>query len=270
VSTRPSPGTGDPFVRLIILGSGTSFGVPQIGCDCAVCRSSDPRDRRTRVAALVEGDDGRRILIDTPPELRLQLTGAGIDAVDAVLYTHDHADHVMGIDDLRALSVRYGRLPVYGPPDTLERLGRRFDYIFDASAPALPGTPKPELTTVPLAPWREVEIAGLRVTAIPFQHGSLTVFGYRIGPVGYVTDVKQVPPAAVERLRGVSVLVLNALLDRPHPTHLSIPEAIEVARTVGAGRTLFTHLTHRTSHADLAGRLPPGIEPAQDGLSIVL
>src|SRR6185295_18617940 len=139
-------------MRLIILGSGTSFGVPQIGCHCEVCTSSDPRDRRTRVAALVEGDDGKRILIDTPPELRLQLIGAGIDALDAVLYTHDHADHVQGIDDLRAISVRVGRFPVYGPPETMKRLQQRFDYIFDNASPPTPSMPRPELTVTPLDP----------------------------------------------------------------------------------------------------------------------
>lgn len=254
-------------MRLTILGSGTSFGIPQIGCSCAVCTSPDPKDRRTRVAAVVEGDSGR-ILIDTPPELRLQLTSARIDSVDAVLYTHDHADHVMGIDDLRALSVRFGRLPVYGPADTLERLVQRFRYIFDDTTPATPGTPRPELTTVPLVPYREVTIAGIPVMAMPFEHGSLTVFGYRLGPLGYVTDVKRLSDSAVERLRGVKVLVLNALFETPHPTHLSIPEAVEAGRRIGAERTILTHLTHRTGHADLAGRLPPGIEPAYDGLAI--
>jgi phosphoribosyl 1,2-cyclic phosphate phosphodiesterase len=217
---------------------------------------------------VVEGRGEGRILIDTPPELRLQLTGARVDSVDAVLYTHDHADHIMGIDDLRAMSVRFGRLPVYGPADTLDRLAQRFDYIFDDASPATPGTPRPELTTIPLQPLRQVVIVGMPVTPIPFQHGMMTVFGYRIGPVGYVTDVKCVPPESIERLKGVKVLVLNALLDRPHPTHLSIPEAVEVARAVGAERTIFTHLTHRLSHADLAARLPAGMEPAYDGLTI--
>jgi len=255
-------------MRLIILGSGTSFGIPQIGCHCPVCVSTDSRDRRTRVSALVEGDGGGRILIDTPPELRLQLVAAKVDSVDAVLYTHDHADHVQGIDDLRAMSVRFGRLPVYGSAETMERLAQRFGYIFDESIVAAPGTPKPELTTVPLKPEREVKIAGLATTPIPLEHGPSTVYAYRIGPIGYVTDVKAVPARAVALLKGVRVLVLNALFERPHPTHLSIPEAIDVARAVGAERTLLTHLTHTTSHAELVSRLPPGVEPAYDGLTV--
>lgn len=255
-------------MRLVVLGCGTSFGVPVLGCDCAVCTSPDPRDRRTRVAAVVEGDDGRRILIDTPPEIRLQLLGAGIGHVDAVLFTHEHADHVHGIDDLRAVTARRGQLAVHGSADTLARLAQRFPYIFDRRIRPQPGTSKPELLPTPLAPGELVEIAGLPVLPLVVPHGDLDVYGYRIGAVGYVTDAQRVPPDVVARLRGVRVLVLNALFDRPHPTHLSIPEAIEVARAVGAERTLLTHLTHRHGYAALAARLPPGIEPAHDGLTV--
>jgi phosphoribosyl 1,2-cyclic phosphate phosphodiesterase len=218
------------------------------------------------VAAVVEGDDGRRILIDTPPELRLQLLAAGVGNVDAVLYTHDHADHIHGIDDLRAFTARRRALPIHGPADTLERLRHRFAYIFDDQAPRQPETPRPDLAPEPLEPGTEVTVAGLTVLPLEFEHGLTRVFGYRIGALGYVTDVKAVPAAAVERLRGVRVLVVNALFDRPHPTHLSIPEAVAVARAVGAERTLLTHLTHRYAHADLAARLPAGVEPAYDGL----
>jgi phosphoribosyl 1,2-cyclic phosphate phosphodiesterase len=254
-------------VRLIILGSGTSFGVPQIGCQCAVCTSSDPRDRRTRVAAVVANDAGSRILIDTPPELRLQLIAAGVDSVDAVLYTHEHADHLHGIDDLRALSVRRGSLPVYGPPDMLRRLEDHFPYIFDESVPRDPATPRPALERIPLASGREVRIAGVTVLPLECDHGDTRVYGYRIGTLGYLTDVKAVPPQVMDRLRGVRLLVLNALFDQPHPSHLSIPEAVEVARAIGAERTMLPHLTHRFAHADLADRLPPGVEPAYDGLT---
>ena len=253
-------------MRLVILGSGTSFGVPQIGCSCAVCRSTDPRDRRTRVAAVVEAPGGGLVLLDTPPELRLQLIAAGVDSVDAVLYTHDHADHVHGIDDLRAVSVRRGRLPIYGPPAMLRRLGEHFPYIFDESMPRDPATPRPSLERTPLEAGREVIVAGIPVEPLALDHGGVQVYGYRIDGLGYLTDVKAVPPPLVERLRGVRLLVLNALFDHPHPSHLSIPEAVEVARAVGAPRTLLTHLTHRFSHAELAARLPAGIEPAWDGL----
>jgi len=255
-------------VRAVVLGTGTSFGVPVIGCDCAVCTSEDPRDRRTRVSAVVEGDDGRRVLIDTPPEIRLQLLGAGIPGVDAVLFTHEHADHVHGIDDLRALSGRRGSLPVLGSAATLEQLAARFPYIFDDRIRPQPGTTKPQLAPATLEPLVEIEVAGLPVVPLPVPHGDLTVFGYRIGPFGYITDAKSVPEPVIARLRGVRVLVLNALFDRPHPTHLSIDEAVAVAVAVGAERTLLTHLTHRHAHATLAARLPAGVEPAYDGLAL--
>jgi phosphoribosyl 1,2-cyclic phosphate phosphodiesterase len=233
-----------------------------------VCTSPDPRDRRTRVAAVIEGDDGARLLIDTPPEIRLQLLAAGIPDVDAVLFTHEHADHVHGIDDLRAISGRRGPLAVYGSADTLARLRARFAYIFDPGIRPQPGTSKPELVATPLAANEPVAIAGLTVLPLVVPHGDVDVYAYRVGPVAYVTDAQRVPPDVVARLRGVRVLVLNALFDRPHPTHLSIPEAVDVARAVGAERTLLTHLTHRHSYAALAARLPPGIEPAYDGLTV--
>ncbi len=253
-------------MRLIILGSGTSFGVPQIGCSCRVCTSADPRDRRSRVAAVVEGPTGARVLIDTPPELRLQLVAAGVNTVDATLYTHDHADHVHGIDDLRAISVRRGRLPVYAAPEVLDRLGERFAYIFDESVPRDPVTPRPALERIPLRNGQAVTVAGIPVVPLECDHGGTRVFGYRLDRLGYLTDVKTVPPDVVDRLRGVRLLVLNALFDQPHPSHLSIGEAVEVARAVGAPRTLLTHLTHRFTYAELAARLPEGIEPAYDGL----
>jgi phosphoribosyl 1,2-cyclic phosphate phosphodiesterase len=255
-------------VRLTFLGTGTSFGIPQIGCRCRVCTSGDPRDRRARTAVVVE-EDGRRILVDTPPELRLALLAAGIGAVDAVLYTHDHADHTHGIDDLRALSGgRHGTLPVYGPADTLARMRVKFDYVFDPDASPLPGSARPAVEAEPVAPGVPVRVAGLEVLPIAFSHGPSTVFGYRFGRLAYVTDVKAVPVPAREALAGVEVLVLNALFYRAHPTHLSIPEAVEAARAIGARRTYLTHLTHETAHADLEADLPPDIRPAHDGLVI--
>lgn len=257
-------------MRLVLLGTGTSFGVPQVGCDCATCTSSDPRDRRTRSAALIE-TQGRRLLIDTPPELRLQLTGAGIGRVDAVLFTHAHADHVHGIDDLRAISLRHaadGSIPVYGPPDALAELTRRFNYIFDDAVRPPAGTSKPQLAAFPLAAGAPASVAGVAVLPLALPHGDLVVYGYRIGPIAYLTDVKSVPDAVRAQLVGLEVLVLNALLPNPHPLHLSIPEAVAAAQAIGARRTLLTHLTHAHRHADLAASLPAGIEPAYDGLVV--
>src|SRR4026209_2679339 len=238
-------------MRLTFLGTGTSFGVPQIGCDCAVCRSTDPRDKRTRSGAILEAG-GSTILIDTPPELRLQLIAGGFSAIDAVVYTHEHADHVNGIDDLRIFSVRQRRpLPIYGPAGTLERVKASFNYIFDEAVRPYEGTSKPRLTLHPTEPGRSVTIAGIEVLPLAFEHGHLRVFGYRFGSLAYITDVKAIPEQEYPQLQGLEVLVLNALWRRFHPTHLSISGAIAAARALGARRTYLTHLTHETGHAEL-------------------
>lgn len=254
-------------MKLTFLGTGTSFGVPQVGCACAVCRSTDPRDRRTRIAALVEAH-GTRLLIDTPPELRMQLIAAGVSQVDAVLFTHDHADHTHGIDDVRPLSVRGGVLPMYGPAETLAALARRFPYVFDAAMKPIPGTSKPEGSTHALEAGVTTRIGALDVTPVDVPHGRVRVFGYRIGPLAFVTDAKSLPPEAVAVLRGAKVLVLNALFRRTHPTHLSVSEAVAAAREIGAERTYLIHLTHETAHAELEAELPPDIRPAYDGLTV--
>ncbi len=256
-------------MKLTFLGTGTSFGVPQVGCHCEVCRSPDPRDRRTRCGAVIETDRGTRLLIDTPPELRLQLIASGIDRVDAVLLTHDHADHTHGIDDIRAFTVRRdAALPIYGPADTLSRLAARFPYIFDDTLRPLPGTSKPEGQARVLEDGQHVQIGDAQVTAVAVPHGRVTVFGYRVGAIAYVTDAKSIPAAVIDRLRGVEVLVVNALFRTEHPTHLSLTEAIAVSREIGADRTYLTHLTHENFHADLEAELPRGISPAFDGLVV--
>lgn len=256
-------------MKLTFLGTGTSFGIPIIGCGCAVCRSPDPRDKRTRIGAVIESDGGTRLLIDTPPELRLQLVQAGIDRVDAVFFTHDHADHIHGIDDIRAITVRERRpLPMYAEPDVLQRLRVRFPYVFDERMQPLPGTSKPEGEAHPIGDGDVVQVGDARVEAIAVPHGRMRVLAFRVGALGFVTDAKSVPPPAIERLRGVRVLVLNALFRRPHPTHLSIGEAVAVAAQVGAERTYLIHLTHETAHAELEAELPSGVLPAYDGLVV--
>lgn len=255
-------------MKLTFLGTGTSFGVPVVGCGCVVCHSTDPRDRRTRVGAVVEIGH-TRLLIDTPPELRLQLLATGIDDVDAVLFTHDHADHTNGLDDIRAISVRReGALPVYGPAEALAALRVRFPYVFDDTVRPTPGTYKPEGTTTALEPGLPVRIGDADVIPVEVPHGRWRVFGYRIGTLAYVTDAKTIPDAALAVMRGVDVLVLNALFRTSHPTHLSLGEAVEVARRVGARQTWLTHLTHDNLHAALAAELPPDIQPAYDGLVV--
>ena len=256
-------------MKLTFLGTGTSFGVPQLGCDCAVCHSPDPRDLRTRVGALVETDGGSRILIDTPPELRLQLIRAQASDIAAVLFTHDHADHTHGIDDLRAITARRNtHLPMYGSADTLRMLAQKFVYIFDDTTVVPKGTTRPQGTPVEVHPGETFTVADVQVTAVPVSHGTLAVLAYRIGPLAYVTDAKEVSAESIALLRGARVLVINALFRTPHPTHLSLPEAVDVARQVGAERTFLTHLTHDNFHADLERELPAGIAPAYDGLTI--
>lgn len=255
-------------MRLTLLGTGTSFGVPQIGCGCGVCRSGDPRDRRTRTAALLQAG-ATTLLIDTPPELRLQLVREGIGSVDAVLYTHEHADHVSGIDDLRIFSLRRrAPLPVHGPAATLAFLETSFRYIFDDGTQVPAGTSKPRLSLHPVEAGVRVRIGDVDVMPLVVEHGFSTVFGYRVGSVAYLTDVKSLPEATRRGLTGVRVLVLGALWWRPHPTHQTIDEAVAVARDIGAERTYLTHLSHETAHRELLARLPAGIEPGFDGLTV--
>lgn len=256
-------------MKLRFLGTGTSFGIPVVGCGCATCTSPDPRDRRTRHGALLE-DGGRRLLVDTPPELRLQLVEAGVSRVDAVWYTHCHADHVHGVDDLRVFSVRRKHpIRVYGSEECVETLEHRFAYVFDSTIRPIAGTTKPEAELTTFRPYQEVEAAGFRLLPLPVPHGLMEAFGFRVGELGYITDAKRLPPRTREALEGVRVLVLNALwYGDPHPAHFTVEEAVEVAREIGAERTYLTHLTHRVRHAELEERLPPGVLPAYDGLEV--
>lgn len=256
-------------MRLTFLGTGTSFGVPVVGCRCETCTSSDPRDRRTRHGALLEMPGGS-LLVDTPPELRLQLVAAGVGSVDAVWFTHVHADHVHGIDDLRVFTARQRRdLPVWAPEGTGYELLRRFPYIFDPTIRPAEGTTKPEIRLHTLREGEPVEIVGETFLPLAVPHGTLTVLGFRVGGLGYITDGKRLPAETLEALRGVEVLVLNALWwGNPHPTHFNVEEAVEAAQQVGAPRTFLIHLTHRVRHQDLLDRLPEGIEPAHDGLVV--
>jgi phosphoribosyl 1,2-cyclic phosphate phosphodiesterase len=258
-------------VILRFLGTGTSFGIPVVGCECETCRSGEPRDQRTRHAAVLE-KDGRRLLIDTPPELRLQLLAAGIGDVDAVWFTHYHADHTHGVDDLRVFSMRTGEpLTVFGSRATIDMLAAKFDYVFDSLLKPLEGTTKPEGELRVLKPYEEIDIAGFRMTPLPVPHGNVETYGFRIGELGYITDAKRLPARTLEILQGVRILVLNALwFGMEHPTHFNVEEAVEAAAEVGAEMTYLTHISHLASHRELEDRLPPDVRPAYDGLTVEL
>lgn len=261
-----TPGAAE--VKLTFLGTGTSFGIPVIGCDCRTCTSDDPRDHRTRHGALVHTGEGT-LLVDAPPELRLQLLAAGVGHVDAVWFTHIHADHVHGIDDLRAFSVRHGALDAWVAGEYRERISRHFEYIFDDGYEPPEGSSKPRLRLHDLHAGVPAEILGRSFLPIQVPHGPVQVYGFRVGALGYVTDAKMLPDAALAALDGVDTLVLNALwYGRRHPSHFTVEEAVEAAAAVGARRTFLTHLTHRVTHAELLEKLPAGVEPAYDGLTI--
>lgn len=248
-------------MRITFLGTGTSNGIPVIGCTCPVCTSPDPRDRRSRSSAVVEAA-GRKLLIDTAPELRLQAVANGLTDIDAVLYTHAHADHVAGFDDLRSFNfINQAPLDVYTDALTSSLIRERFAYAFENPFPFFGGKPDLNLHVF------DGPFSAAGVDVIPFQvgHGRWTVTGFRFGRLVYLTDAKVVPPAAIDAMRGAEVLVINALRDRPHPVHLSIPEALEVINEVRPCRAYLTHLSHDVSHADLNSRLPGNVQVAYDG-----
>jgi len=250
---------------ITILGSGTSTGIPVIGCNCPVCRSTDPRNRRTRCSALLQHGT-HNILIDTSPDLRLQALRENIRHVDAVLYTHSHADHMHGIDDLRSFSLHSGKpIPVYGSTRTLKRVRENFSYIFDDLDQ--PGyIPKLNLYPVEIP----FELFGLLIIPIPLVHGRLPIFGYRCGPIAYLTDCSAIPESSLEQLKDLELLVLDGLRFKPHNTHFNIDQAIQVAQTIGARQTWLTHLSHDVDHPCHGPQLPEGIHLAYDGQSLSL
>ena len=249
---------------LTVLGSGTSMGVPTIGCDCAVCRSSDPRDRRTRPSVMISFN-GHHVLIDTTPDFREQALREKITAVDAVLYTHTHADHILGIDDLRPLSFAHkpGRLPLYADPGAAEFLRNMFRYIFDADY-KFGGLPQVELKTID----GPVELFGTRFEPVTVIHGETPILAFRFGSAAYLTDHSEVPPDSLDRLRNLDILFLDALRYKPHPTHSTVEQALRIVNEVKPKRAFFTHICHDLPHAATDGSLPPGVRLAYDGMKL--
>lgn len=249
---------------VLVLGSGTSHGVPMIGCDCGTCRSTDPRDKRSRPSIFIELAGGASILVDTSPDLRAQALAHGIRRIDAILYTHSHADHVMGLDEVRRFnSLQRAAIPCYGDAHTLRDLRRMFSYSFEEPTPTGGGIPK--IVLFPLA--GEFSIGGAVLTPVPLLHGSRQIFGYRLGTFAYLTDCSAIPDASWPLLSGVRTLVIDALRDRPHPTHFSLTESLRVVERLAPERAYFTHMSHELPHAATCARLPAGVELAYDGLS---
>lgn len=255
--------------ELIVLGSGTSVGVPAIGCGCPVCQSPNPKNQRTRCSVIVGGPAGN-LLIDTAPDLRAQLLRERIGLVHAVLYTHEHADHVFGLDDLRLMQFYLGHsLPLYCEPRVERRIRSSFDYAFGSEEPTHPGA-VPQLDLFPLGT-DPVELLGLRVLPIRLKHGPrFEVLGFRIGNVAYCTDTNGIPESSRERLQGLDVLILDALRKKRHVTHFSLDEAVAVARSLGVKKAYFTHIGHELDHDATNAELPAGMELAYDGLRVPL
>ena len=249
-------------LRVTMLGSGTSTGVPVIGCPCRVCRSDNPRNKRWRPGLKMEIGPSV-LLVDTPTDLREQALRFGLPRLDAVLYTHAHADHIFGLDDIRIFNFRQGMKPIpcYGSAETLQAIRRTFAYVFE---PAQEGGGKPQIELIPVR--EPFGLLGRTVVPISVWHGSLEVFGYRIGSFAYVTDCNRIPEESFRLLEGVEILILDALRFRPHSTHFSVQEAMQVAARIGAARTILTHMTHEVDHDAPDVPLAPGVEFGYDGL----
>lgn len=238
-----------------------------IGCDCATCRSTDPRDKRWRASVYIETDDGCALLVDAGPDVRAQSLQFGVVRVDAIIFTHGHADHIMGLDDIRRFNVlQQHPMPCFGDEATLRDLRRTFFYVFDPDTPRGGGLPQIELFSIrgPFCIGRQ------EITPVPIFHGKRPILGLRIGKFAYLTDCSHIPDESWALLGGLDLLVLDALRERPHPTHLSLSEAIDVSARIGARRTCFTHMCHNLRHADTCAKLPPGVELAYDGLIVEL
>lgn len=253
-------------VRITFLGTGTSHGVPMIGCRCDVCTSNDPRDRRTRCSLLVEWPEGN-VIIDTTPEFRLQCLRHDIDRVNALLFTHAHADHVFGLDDIRRFCCMQSEIiPCYSSAEILDELTRIFGYAFLETYQQY--SERPRLRAVPID--GSFNLLGKTVTTLKLCHGHDQVLGFRSDRWAYCTDCSAIPRETQEQLQNLDVLILDALRYTPHPTHLNVEQALELAQKINAKETYLTHIAHEIRHRDLQAKLPKGIHLSYDGLQLTL
>jgi phosphoribosyl 1,2-cyclic phosphate phosphodiesterase len=249
---------------VLVLGTGTSHGVPMIGCGCATCTSPDPRDRRSRASIYLQSAEGLSVLVDTTPDLRSQALAHNVRRVDAIVYTHSHADHIMGLDDVRRFNVlQKSAIPCYGDERTLADLRRIYSYIFDRDTP--PGGGIPQIVLAQVA--GDFCVGSMTIVPVPLMHGSRPILGYRLGSFAYLTDCSEIPDASWPLLKGVRTLILDALRERPHPTHLSLDQALAIVDRLAPERAYFTHMCHDLPHAATCARLPAGVELAYDGLA---
>jgi phosphoribosyl 1,2-cyclic phosphate phosphodiesterase len=252
-------------VELLFLGTGTSAGIPMIGCDCSVCNSADRRDKRNR-ASVVFRYGGHQVLVDTTPELRLQCVANGVKMIDAVVYTHAHADHIFGLDDLRRFNaIKGGPLDAWIDDETFVAIEKCFGYAFVEPSPEMKVF-RPYLIRRPIT--GPFEIGGMTWTPIPLLHASMPVNGFRVGNIAYCTDVSEIPESSFELMKGLDVLVLDALQHKPHISHFTVSQALEAADRIGAKQTYFTHIAHGLPHAETDASLPDGVNLAYDGLRV--
>ena len=260
--------TADIRGQLIVLGTGTSVGVPIIGCGCPTCTSDNPKNKRTRCSIILGLPEGN-LLVDTTPDLRAQFLREQIGLAHAILYTHDHADHLFGLDDVRLFPYALGHpLPVYCEEHVEARITKSFDYAFLPEMQHYAGgVQQLEIRRIGLEPF---EVLGARIVPFRLHHGRFRVLGFRFGDIAYCTDTNEIPPESLPALYDLDVLILDALRDRPHSTHFSLEQAIDAALNIGARRTYFTHMSHELEHDAVNAKLPVGMELAYDGLRLPL
>ena len=253
-------------MQLRILGCGTSTGVPVPACKCAICTSEKERNIRTRTSAVISNNSGSSILIDTSTDFRVQALRWKVPRVDAVCYTHYHSDHILGLEDLRGYNyAQKSRIPVYGTKETITHLKKCFEYVFFPD-PNYHGGGVAQVDAIEFEELQPLQIVGIELLPFPLKHGGINVTGYRVGEMAYATDCNIIPSESLEVLKGVRYLVLDGLRYEPHPAHLTIPEAIEIAKTIGAERTILTHMTHTIDYDEVSAKLPSGVELAFDGM----